>query len=75
MDMAKLKYAEITTLKFLQLIIHVQLVDVDLLEGRELVVMSSFYSEDKIGQVGFKKIGHNVKISKKASIYCRKKFR
>lgn len=31
--------------------------------------MSSFYSEDELKQLGFKKMGRNVKISKKSSIY------
>lgn len=31
--------------------------------------MSSFYSESELGKIGFKKLGENVLISKKASIY------
>jgi dTDP-4-amino-4,6-dideoxy-D-glucose acyltransferase len=36
--------------------------------------VSSFYSEDELKQIGFKKIGHNVKVSKKASIYMPEKI-
>ena len=32
-------------------------------------VITSFYSDDELQQIGFKSIGKNVKISRKASIY------
>ena len=30
---------------------------------------TSFYSEEELSQIGFKYIGENVKVSRKASIY------
>lgn len=37
--------------------------------------MNSFYSEDELSQIGFQDIGHDVYISKKASIYGAEKMK